>query len=243
MPGLHSRSGCRAWQGKVGVPPATNRGTPSPSSSNRSRMRHGRANRRRHKPPRALPDRDRESARRMRAARRPKDAAAVRSGDRVRRPADRAECRSAPCRRRDRRARQGGNRLGRKPRRVRRRCGGRRRSWRTAFAGDARRAPRASAIFGPTGCWAKRISVAPASAAISASASVAHLHLWMPAANCIRITADILCVLMCGQSRSVPPAMAIILRSSPRSGRDRRPGRGSRSRPHCRFRTSERKMS
>ena len=52
--------------------------------------------------------------------------------------------------------------------------------------------------------------LAPAWAAISASAMVAHLKRSMPASSCICTTWAILWVLMWGHRRSAPPAMAII---------------------------------
>lgn len=67
-------------------------------------------------------------------------------------------------------------------------------------------------MLGPTSGYARVRCFAPALAAISASAMVAHLKRSMPASICIWTTSAILWVLMWGHRRAAPPAMSIILR-------------------------------
>ena len=63
---------------------------------------------------------------------------------------------------------------------------------------------------GPTGGYASSTSRAPASAAIDASASVAHLNFVIPSSTCRRTSAGILCVFTCGLRRAGPPATSSI---------------------------------
>ncbi len=56
--------------------------------------------------------------------------------------------------------------------------------------------------FGPTRLYAKKMSLMPTLASISASANVAHLCLMMPSSSSIRAISRVLCVLQCGRSRS-----------------------------------------
>src|ERR1051325_996494 len=62
---------------------------------------------------------------------------------------------------------------------------------------------------------------------------VAHLNFVMPSASCSSIISRILCVLMCGRSRSAPPASASVRRrfSSTRSRYTSSPGEGSAPTP------------
>ena len=64
--------------------------------------------------------------------------------------------------------------------------------------------------FGPTSGYEISTSGTPTLASNSASAMVAHLCFVTPASSCIFAISAVLCVLTCGRSRSVPPAIAMM---------------------------------
>ena len=75
------------------------------------------------------------------------------------------------------------------------------------LAADPRRSARSSTA---ARAMAFAASSSAARTSFSASAMVAHLNLVMPSASCSSIISRILWVLICGRSRSAPPALAAI---------------------------------